>query len=82
LRLGIHQLITDHVGQAPLLVLDDVLSELDPSRCTALLRHLPKGQVIITSASSLPSDAHPDSIITISGGTVVGNATQGGSDVE
>ncbi len=54
-----------------MLVLDDVLSELDPSRSTALLRHLPAGQVIITTASTLPEAAHPDAMITIENGEVV-----------
>lgn len=71
IRLGVHKLITEHVGAAPLLVLDDVLSELDPSRCAALLSHMPQGQVIITTASDLPSEAHPDAIITIDHGEVV-----------
>lgn len=71
-RLGVHRLITEHVGAAPLLVLDDVLSELDPSRCAALLSHMPKGQVLITTAGALPSEAHPDAIITIDHGEVVG----------
>ena len=70
LRLAIHRLVTDVAGDAPLLVLDDVLSELDPSRCEALLRHMPPGQVIITTASVLPTAAHPDAIITIDKGTV------------
>ena len=72
LRLGVHRLVTDLVGQAPLLVLDDVLSELDPHRATALLGHLPPGQVIITTASPLPPAARPDSIIRIENGVVVG----------
>ncbi len=71
LRFGIHQLVTDAVGQAPLLVLDDVLSELDPRRCGALLRHIPPGQVLITTAHPLPKAAHPDSIIRISEGVIV-----------
>jgi DNA replication and repair protein RecF len=71
LRLGVHRLVTEHVGETPLLVLDDVLSELDPHRCEALLRHLPPGQVIITTASPLPPAAMPDTVITISGGAVV-----------
>ena len=71
LRLGIHRMVTDLVGQAPLLVLDDVLSELDPGRATALLGDLPPGQVIITTASPLPAAAHPDSIIRIHNGAVV-----------
>lgn len=71
LRLAIHQLVTESVGEPPLLVLDDVLSELDPARCTALLGHMPRGQVVITTAQILPPAAHPDSIIHIAGGRVV-----------
>lgn len=71
LRLAFHQLVTETVGEPPLLVLDDVLSELDPARCTALLEHMPRGQVLITTAQTLPSAAHPDSIIHIAGGKVV-----------
>ena len=33
LRLAAHRLVTDKAGRAPVLVLDDVLSELDPRRC-------------------------------------------------
>ena len=54
-----------------MLVLDDVLSELDPDRATALLSNLPPGQVVITSASPLPPAAHPDRVVTIAAGTVV-----------
>lgn len=71
MKLAIHRLVTDVVGTTPLLVLDDVLSELDPQRCEALLRHMPPGQVLITTAQVLPEAAHPDSIIHISHGTVV-----------
>jgi DNA replication and repair protein RecF len=71
LRLGIHRLVTEVAGTAPLLVLDDVLSELDPSRCEALLRNMPEGQVLITTAQVLPDAAHPDTIIHIAHGTVV-----------
>ncbi len=70
LRLGAHRLITDRTGSAPVLILDDVLSELDPQRATALLRHLPAGQVVLTTAASLPEAAHPDSIVRIVAGTV------------
>ena len=54
-----------------MLVLDDVLSELDPDRATALLANLPAGQVIITSASPLPPSARPERVIEIAAGTVV-----------
>ena len=77
MRLGVHRLVTEVAGQAPLLVLDDVLSELDPQRATALLGHLPPGQVIITTAQPLPPAAHPDTIITVVNGAVTG-ITEGG----
>lgn len=72
LRLAAHRLVTEESGMTPLLVLDDVLSELDPDRCTALLHHLPPGQVVITTASPLPEAAHPDRILRIEAGAVVG----------
>ena len=72
LRLATHRLIAERVGTPPILVLDDVLSELDPSRATALLVNLPVGQVIITTASELPPDAHPQRILRIVSGTVGG----------
>lgn len=71
LRLAAHRLIADKVGTPPILVLDDVLSELDPSRASALLRHLPRGQVLITTAGSLPDDAHPDRVVRIQAGTIL-----------
>jgi DNA replication and repair protein RecF len=72
LRLAAHRLVADRAGSTPLLVLDDVLSELDPERAMALLEHLPAGQVVITSASPLPAAAKPDRVLEIAGGTVVG----------
>ena len=74
LRLATHRLVTDKVGSPPVLVLDDVLSELDPDRATSLLAHMPGGQVIITSASGLPAAAHPDRILHIASGTVAEQA--------
>jgi DNA replication and repair protein RecF len=70
LRLAAHELITERTGSAPVLVLDDVLSELDESRATALLGHLPEGQVIITSASELPSTAHAERTLRVEAGRV------------
>lgn len=71
LRLAAHRFVAERTGSTPVLVLDDVLSELDPGRAAALLGHLPEGQVVITSASPLPPDAHPGRIIEIESGTVV-----------
>jgi DNA replication and repair protein RecF len=71
LRLAGHRLVTERTGSAPVLVLDDVLSELDDHRATALLDHLPAGQVIITTASELPPAARADRILRVVGGRVV-----------
>jgi DNA replication and repair protein RecF len=70
LRLAAHRLVADRTGTVPVLVLDDVLSELDPGRSAALLGHLPAGQVVITTAGGLPAAAHPDRVLTIRAGAV------------
>jgi DNA replication and repair protein RecF len=57
LRLAGHQLVTDRIGSAPILLLDDVFSELDPARSEALLACLPPGQAIVTTAGELPAGA-------------------------
>ena len=62
-----------------MLVLDDVLSELDPSRATALLQHMPAGQVIITSASGLPAAAQPERVLYITAGKISEDPTANGS---
>ena len=71
LRLAGHRLVTERTGSAPVLVLDDVLSELDDHRAVALLGHLPAGQVVITTASDLPPGAHTDHVVRIAHGEVV-----------
>lgn len=71
LRLAAHRLVAERTGSAPVLVLDDVLSELDAERAAALLGHLPPGQVVLTTAAALPEAAHPDAVLRIAAGTVV-----------
>jgi len=70
LRLATHHLVNEHLGTPPLLILDDVLSELDPGRSAALLAHLPVGQVLMTTAGPPPPGAHPDTVVHVSAGTV------------
>lgn len=60
LRLGGHRLVASVLGEPPLLLLDDVLSELDDDRARALLANLPTGQTVITSATEVPDLATPD----------------------
>ena len=63
LRLAAHRLVADTIGEPPLLLLDDVLSELDVDRADALLSHLPPGQTVITSATELPATTNPDRVL-------------------
>ena len=75
MRLAVHRMVTEEFGSPPVLILDDVLSELDPGRAAALLRHFPEGQVLITTAGYLPEAAHPDRIVRIQQGAVVQDST-------
>ncbi len=57
LRLAGHDIVTERIASAPILLLDDVFSELDAARAEALLSCLPPGQAIITTATELPRGA-------------------------
>ncbi|NND12559.1 MAG: DNA replication/repair protein RecF, partial [Acidimicrobiia bacterium] len=50
LRLATFDLLRDTFSEAPILLLDDVFSELDVARSKALLERLPGAQVFITAA--------------------------------
>jgi DNA replication and repair protein RecF len=56
LRLSAHQLATERLGTSPVLLLDDVFSELDPFRSRALLAGLPPGQALLTTAVPPPEE--------------------------
>jgi DNA replication and repair protein RecF len=77
LRLGAHALVTEQIGSAPVLLLDDVFSELDPERSRALLHHMPPGQVVLTTASDLPEAARPQRVLRIEHGRVSVSASMG-----
>jgi DNA replication and repair protein RecF len=66
LRLGGHELVQHTRGVDPLLLLDDVFSELDPLRSDRLLHLLPAGQTLVTTASPLPSAMSPAAVIDLS----------------
>jgi DNA replication and repair protein RecF len=63
LRLAVHHVVTAAVDSPPVLLLDDVFSELDPDRSAALVANLPAGQTVLTTASGLPPGAHPDVVL-------------------
>ena len=70
LRLASHLVVRDEVGTAPVLLLDDVFSELDPGRSQGLLDGLPPGQTVLTTAGGLPPDATPEVVVEVHDGTL------------
>ena len=70
LRLAAHRVVADATGSSPILLLDDVFSELDPDRSAALLAHLPPGQTVLSSAAGLPPGAMPELVLRVSGASV------------
>jgi DNA replication and repair protein RecF len=72
LRLATHHVVTDVTGSTPVLLLDDVFSELDPDRCAALLAHLPPGQALLTTAGPLPAAVTPELVVRVRAGSIVG----------
>ena len=67
-RLAGHDLVQQRRGVAPLLLLDDVFSELDPVRSDRLLRLLPGGQTLVTTASPLPRAMTPAVVVDVTVG--------------
>ncbi len=68
LRLACHELATVDTGRRPLLLLDDVFSELDPLRAEALVGQLPPGQVLLSTASTPPPSVSVDRVVAVGGG--------------
>ena len=56
LRLAVHRELAETSGQSPLLLLDDVFSELDPDRSRGVLCALQSEQTLLTTAGALPPD--------------------------
>ena len=70
MRLAGHYVVAAEIGAPPVLLLDDVFSELDPTRSAALLAHVPQGQVLLTTAGGLPPDAHPEHVVHVRAGAL------------
>ena len=71
LLLAEAELIADRRGYAPLLLLDDVLSELDPGRRRALAdRVAATGQTLVTSTTAAALPTEPAQLLEVSSGTV------------
>lgn len=70
LRLAGHRLLGQTYGTSPILLLDDVFSELDDRRSEALLASLPVGQRILTTAVEPPTTIHTDQLLVVDNGRV------------
>ncbi len=55
LLFATHQLIKDNLGFNPVLLLDDIASELDSTRVKYLMEHIPISQAIITTTEKINS---------------------------
>ncbi len=54
LKAGMCLLLNDQLGEPPVILLDDILSELDSTRARSVLEVMPEGQVLLT-ATSVPA---------------------------
>ena len=69
LRLAGHRLCTDVTGTPPVLLLDDVFSELDNQRAAALLAHLDAGQTLVTTTQdAIPAGLHAEQLLRVDDG--------------
>lgn len=66
LRLAGHRLVAERTGTAPVVLLDDVFSELDLDRATALVSLVPDAQVVVTAASGVPDGVRVDTLVDLS----------------
>lgn len=71
LRLAVHAAVAEAVGEPPVLLLDDVFSELDSDRSAALVAHLPDGQAVLTTAGAVPDGIRPALTLRASDGRIL-----------
>jgi DNA replication and repair protein RecF len=68
-------LIEERRGEAPLLLLDDVLSELDPNRRRVLMEQLSgRGQTLITPTTAEALPGEPAQLLHVAPGEVAWSA--------
>jgi DNA replication and repair protein RecF len=70
LRLAGRAVVHDLTGTPPVLLLDDVFSELDARRASALVENLPHGQTLLTTAGVIPAPVEPDRVLRIDAGRI------------
>ena len=65
LRLAVHLAAAERHGSPPILILDDVFSELDPGRGRRLVAELPAGQTLVSTAAPLPDGIAPAMVLDV-----------------
>ena len=71
MKLAAFDLLTEEQGEPPLLLLDDVLSELDPQRRNRLIQRIRGAQALLTCTDiSDLNGAEPNCVLRVSGGMV------------
>ena len=71
LLLAEAELLASRADAPPLLLLDDVLSELDPERRRILAERIaPRGQTLVTSTTAAALPTEPDQLLEVSPGRV------------
>jgi DNA replication and repair protein RecF len=60
--------LAERRGEPPLLLLDDVFSELDSARAAALVARLPDGGQTVVTATERPSVLEPDLVVAVTPG--------------
>ena len=71
LRLGGHRLVHERVGTAPVVLLDDALSELDTATASALMAQVVDTQAILTTALDVLPSTSVAKVVRLVGGTIV-----------
>jgi DNA replication and repair protein RecF len=62
------ELLAERRGEPPLLLLDDVFSELDSTRGEALVARLPAGGQTVVTATERPGALRPDLVVSVTPG--------------
>ncbi|MFN8016465.1 MAG: DNA replication/repair protein RecF [Acidimicrobiia bacterium] len=70
LKMGLHKLVHDETGDNPVLLLDDVFSELDIGRTHRLVECLPAAQTFVTTATQIPSTLKVDKTFLVDNGQI------------
>lgn len=70
LKMAFHTLVTEKTGDNPVLLLDDVFSELDLGRTHRLVECLPAAQTFVTTATDIPASLKVNETFDVSSGVV------------